>query len=554
MSTQRERILVVEQDPEISDLVARQALKPLGYQVQTANDAGSAIQKSIQLSPDVIIANINLSGLSGKDFLVALSSQGIDIPVIVIGEEGLENEVIRAFRLGATDYLSWPFREAEVISAVERVVKQIRVQRERAHLAQELQRSNQKLEQRIKELTTLFGVGKAVTSTTNQQKLFENILNGALYVTNADRGWLLLRQGKSNQFLLRAYKNLPKSIASRLNKSWDDGISSLVAVSGESLTIHGKALQRFKVSKLGQSVIVIPINVQEKTIGLLVLTRKKPEPFQSNTQKLLEAISDYASISLVNTRLFEALERRASSLKRSVEIAQESERVQSKMLKNISHELQEPLNKLADYIGIIDDDSSRLHKKHKEVFQEIKEKLSELTVVVEAVTVLQAANIPPAFTNINLNAVIKKTTTHFREQAQEKGVSLLTELPSNSLYAFADSNQVESVLNALFSNAIKFNKQGGEVTVRLAQIENGDPHVSIINTGGEIPKKLHQKIFDPFYQINDSTTSQYKGLGIGLTLARKIITAQGGKIWVKSEPDKRTAFHFTLRRPPSALA
>ncbi|OQY26643.1 MAG: hypothetical protein B6I38_11005 [Anaerolineaceae bacterium 4572_5.1] len=93
MPTQRERILIVEQDPEISDLIARQALKPLGYQIQTAEDAGSAIQKSVQLSPDVIIANINLPGLSGKDLLVALSSQGIDIPVIVIGEDGMENEV-----------------------------------------------------------------------------------------------------------------------------------------------------------------------------------------------------------------------------------------------------------------------------------------------------------------------------------------------------------------------------------------------------------------------------------------------------------------------------
>ncbi|RLD06170.1 MAG: hypothetical protein DRI56_08440 [Chloroflexota bacterium] len=552
MPTQRERILIVEQDPEISDLIARQALKPLGYQIQTAEDAGSAIQKSVQLSPDVIIANINLPGLSGKDLLVALSSQGIDIPVIVIGEDGMENEVIRAFRLGATDYLSWPFKEAEVISAVERVVKQVRVQRERAHLAQELQRSNQKLEQRIKELTTLFGVGKAVTSTTNQRELFENILNGALYVTNADRGWLLLRQSKSSQFLLRAYKNLPKTIASKLNKPWDDGISSLVAVSGETLTIHGKALQRFKVSKLGQSVIVIPINVQEKTIGLLVLTRKKPEPFQSNTQRLLEAMSDYASISLVNTRLFEALERRASSLKQSVEIAQESERVQSEILKNISCELQTPLNTLAGYINVIDDDAARLPNKHKEVFQEIKEKLSELTVVVEAITVLQTANIPPVFAKINLNEMVRKTITDFREQAQEKVVALSTELPSEPLYAFADFGQVESVLAALFSNAIKFNKQGGEVTVRLARIENGDPHVVIINTGAGIPKRLHKKIFDPFYQIKDTTTSSYKGLGIGLALAKKIIISQGGKIWVKSESDGKTEFHFTLHRPPSA--
>lgn len=547
MVTHRERILVVENNPEITHLIVDQALRPLGYQTQIADDAGSAIQKSIRLSPDVIIANIALPGLSGKDLLVALSSQGVETPVIVMGEEGMEDEIIRAFRLGATDYLNWPFREAEVISAVERVVKQMRARRERTHLAQELKKSNQQLEQRIKELTTLFGVGKAVTSTTNQQELFENILNGALYVTNADRGWLLLRQDADRRFLLRAYKNLPKGFAARLNKPWDDGISSLVAVSGETLSIHGKALQRFKASKLGRAVIVIPINVQEETIGVLVLARKEPNPFQKSTQKLLEAISDYASISLVNTRLFEALEQRASSLKRTAEIAQESERVQSKMLENISRELQRPLGTLSEYIAILDSDTARLQKKQKKVFQEIKEKLAELTSVVEAVTFLQAANVPPTFAKINMNELIRETTTRFREQAQEAGVSLFTELPSKPLYAFADAHQIGNVLDALFSNAIKFNKKGGEVTARLAKTEKGNPHVVILNTGAEIPEKLHTKIFDPFFQISDVSTGKHKGLGIGLALAKKIITSQGGKIWVKNERDKKTAFHFTLR-------
>jgi DNA-binding response OmpR family regulator len=129
MNTPRERVLLVENDPDISDLIARQTLQALGYRVEVAQTAASALQAAARFSPDVVITNLNLPGLSGKDLLVALSSQGLDIPVIVIAMKGMESDVIQAFRLGATDYLIWPAREAEVVSAVERVLKQVRAKR-----------------------------------------------------------------------------------------------------------------------------------------------------------------------------------------------------------------------------------------------------------------------------------------------------------------------------------------------------------------------------------------------------------------------------------------
>lgn len=550
MATQKERILLVEQDPEISDLIARQALQPLGYSVHMANDAGEAINKAVESSPDVIIANMNLSGLSGKDLLVALSSQGIDTPVIIIAEEGMEDEVIQTFRLGATDYLSWPFREAEVVSAVDRVMKQVRVQRERTQLAYEVKKTNQELKQRIKELTTLIGIGKAVTSTISQEELFKNLVEGSIYATDASRGWLLLREDKGKEYVLRAYHNLPKTITSKLNKPWDDGISSLVAASGETLAIHGKSLQRFKVAKLGGSVLVIPINVKEETMGMLVLVRKKAQPFQQSTQNLLEAVSDYAAISLVNASLFETLEKRAYTLKQTAEIAQESERVKSELVQNISHELRTPLNLMAGYVNLLEEDASNFRVKHRKIIGELKEKLSGIIHIVEAVTTLQSAGTALNLTDVDLKTLVRDAIARSQAKADESKVSLFAELPPEPVYAFADPKQIGSVFDILLSNAIKFNKKKGEVTIRLAKTKGGDPYISVQDTGIGIPKKFHHKIFDPFYQVDGSATRQYGGLGLGLALAKKIITSQGGKIKVESVPKKGTTVHFTLRGYP----
>src|SRR5512145_2598911 len=208
MSPSQERILLVENDPEISDLIARQTLQPMGYRVNVVGGASQAIQEAMRFAPDVIIANLHLPGLSGKDLLVALASQGLEVPVIVLAGKGAEGDVIQAFRLGAADYLIWPVREAEVISAVERVVKQVRSRSDRENLARQLKQTNQELQRRVRELTTIFAIGKAVTSITDQMALFDKILEGAVYVTESDSSWILTKDDRSKNYILSACRNL----------------------------------------------------------------------------------------------------------------------------------------------------------------------------------------------------------------------------------------------------------------------------------------------------------------------------------------------------------
>jgi two-component system NtrC family sensor kinase len=332
MNTSAERILLVESDPEITGVIAYQALQPLGYQMIIVDDANSAITRAAQSAPDLVIADLNLPGLSGKDLLVALNSQGLQVPVIVIAAKGEENTVIQAFRLGATDYLLWPAREPQIVSAVERVLKQVRDQRDRQRLDAQLRTTNMELQQRVRELTTIFAVGKAVISITDQRVLFDKIVEGAVYVTEADYGWLLLRDDHARTFVLAAHRNLPDAWARKIGKPLDDGISSLVALSGETLAIHGEPLRRFKVVSLGLSAVVVPIKAQQEVIGLLVVVRKANQAFSGASQSLLEAVADYASISLVNARLFRALQE-------NVEAARAGEKKKVEQLQNLQREM-----------------------------------------------------------------------------------------------------------------------------------------------------------------------------------------------------------------------
>lgn len=344
-----EKILVVESDPDISDLIARQVLTPFGYQVSLASDGASAIRQAVQLQPDVLITNINLPGLSGKDLLVALSSWGMAMPMIVMAEKGQEANIIQAFRLGASDYFMLPIREAEVVSCVERALIQVREIRAREELDAHIKQTNAELQRRVRELSTLFAVGRAMISITDQRVLFDKIVEAVTTVTEADLGWLTLKDDNTKAFVLVAHRNLPEILARKIGQPIDDGLGRLVAMSVETLAIHGQPLQKFKISALGKSAMVVPVIVKNEAIGLLTVVRKSEKPFGDSEHTLSGAIADYASILLVNMRLFRALAQ-------NEEAAHLGEKRKNELLQRMRQEIQSSLTSALHPLGLMLDE------------------------------------------------------------------------------------------------------------------------------------------------------------------------------------------------------
>ncbi len=550
MTKAKERILVVEEDPDVSDLIAGQALKPLGYDVKVVATASDAIQQAMLFSPHLVVTSLDLPDLSGKDLLVALSSQGLKTPIIILAEEGQEGDIIQAFRLGASDYLRSPVREAELVAVVERSLKQTRARREREQLARQLHDTNEQLKQRLRELTTIFAIGKAVTSITDQSTLFDRIVEGAVYVTNAQRGWLLVREVGGKSFILRAHRQLPASMAEKLHQPWDDGISSLVALSGESLNIHGGPLKRFPIARLGQAALVIPVKVHGETIGLLVVMRKEAEPFTENDQTMMEAVADYASISLANALLFRELEDRARSLQKAMENARRSERSKDDLIREISEELRRPLIAAKDALNtLVEELGNQLSDAQNETVAIAEDNLQRLLAGIESMGALHPIKTPGQLVTTDLGDLVRQRIRRNQHIAHQTGLGLLAELPTDPVYAFVDPNQIRQVLDGLITNAVRFSPQGGQITIRVSHTDEDLPYVSVQDTGLGIQEEDLPHVFDRYPQQGSSSSSGLSGLGLRLAFIKDIITAHGGQIWVESQPDRGSTFHFTLRPP-----
>jgi two-component system NtrC family sensor kinase len=320
MPKQIEKILVADGDADVLDLIAQQVLVPLGYPVATAPNGPAALQTALKLQPDIIIAALDLPGLSGFDLLTALRSQKSHSLVIIIGPRGSEDHMLQAFRLGAKDFLIKPIREAELVTALDRALEELRLRRDREQLAHKLTAANQQLEKRLKELTTLYGIGKAVTAITDLNHLFARLLEGALLVTESEVGWLLLAdETAGNKLVLRATRNVPPLARLKLNEPWDDGLSSLLMLSGEGIHIAGDPLAKMAAGQIVKAAVATPIKAKDQVMGVMVAGNKTGKPFDERDQAMLSAVADYASIALVNARLFQELEARARALQKSVD-------------------------------------------------------------------------------------------------------------------------------------------------------------------------------------------------------------------------------------------
>jgi DNA-binding response OmpR family regulator/signal transduction histidine kinase len=545
MANSRDRILIVEADPVVSDLIGRQALQASGYQVFVASDATTAISKALQWAPDLIITNINLPGLSGKDLMVALSSQGVTTPVIILAQRGVEADIIQTFRLGASDYLLLPVREAEVITAVSRVLQQVHDRRERDRLAQQLQQTNHELQARVRELTTIFAVGKAVTSITDQGSLLEKVLDGAIRVTQADLGWFLLREDTDRPFMVVAERNLPPSLGVRLNHPWDDGISSLVAMSGEPLSIHGEPLKRFKIFSLGLSALIVPIKVQKKVIGLLVMMRKQPTPFNSSEQHLLDALADYASISLVNVRLFRAVEDRVRMLQRMAESAQVGEKVNSEILQVVKQELSVPTGSaMAALDKLSRDPTARWRPDQRQQLTTVQDSLQVVRQVTETISPQPIPHSRQEKPQASLADTVRNSVRRMQGFAQQCGLSVVAEMPSDPIQVAFDGSLLSQMIDGLLSHAIRYSSPGALVSIQLARTPDG-ARAMLKNSGGSIaPRDLLRMIDEPDQPV--PAPAQFGGLGIRLHVVKEIITSQGGKLWLEGQSAKDVGIHIQL--------
>lgn len=224
------------------------------------------------------------------------------------------------------------------------------------------------------------------------------------------------------------------------------------------------------------------------------------------------------------------------------------EKTKSTFISTISHEFKTPLTSIMIGASLLEDmQIGNLNPKQQDIIKTIKEEGEKLNLLVTNLLQISKLESKKAVFNMDpasINNVIEEALKTFYEQANIKNISL-NYIPNNNLPKVnIDSEKVTWVLNNLISNALKFTKNGGSITIK-AFLEDDKMCVSVSDTGIGIPAEYREKIFDRFIQVKDAD-SELQGTGLGLAIAKEIIEAHGGEIWCESELGQGSTFTFTL--------
>ncbi len=552
MTTSNGYIWIVEHQSEIAALL-QQAVQALGYQARLLSSGGEALAALGEAPPVLVIADLHLPGLSGKDLLVALQAQSIDAPVIIVAGSEEQGDIIQAFRLGAADYLQWPMRETEVVAAVERVIARDRARQERDALVKQVNEVNATLQHRLQDLQTISALGKAVVSTTSQQALFTKILEGAAHISRSDAGWLLLRVPRQNTWLLAAQKSLPEAYARYLHRSWNDGISARVAAAEKPVLLSGQTLSRYAVlSRVGKAAAVVPVRTSKDVAGVLVVVRTEAHPYTSHDQAMLTAVADYAAIALNNMRMVHVLEERARRLEHMAARLQIDEQIKASLLSNASMVLREPLNSALGYADMMADEHlGSLTMEQLQAVEVIRQKLRITTQVAEYLTSLSEQDKLPSEQNAFVQSAVQSVLPHLQFVAKQRKVTFVVEFAPDEKSVSFSPPHLERVIEAILVNALGFARPGTQITLSTGYDDQQRPYLHIRSQPQELTPAQRRRLLKLETQGLLRSTHQFNGVSVGLSLARKIAALHGAVLSVHAS--SRDEIAFTLLFSASSL-
>ena len=221
-------------------------------------------------------------------------------------------------------------------------------------------------------------------------------------------------------------------------------------------------------------------------------------------------------------------------------------------LSHVSHELRSPLTAIYQFTTILLDKLAGelnldQHEYLEIVLRNVKQLQSMINDLLE-VTRVQAGKLTIELECTSVCDAIAYTVNTLQGAARDKGIILSSEEDSGSPSVSADPIRIQQILIILVDNAIKFTPTGGAVKVqsRVFEKDPGFLLVEVSDTGCGIGPEMTERIFENLYQITDPGQAGRKGLGLGLYISKELVTRQGGKIWVISEPHKGSHFFFTV--------
>ena len=405
-----------------------------------------------------------------------------------------------------------------VLDALDREQEQI------SHINAELLDTNRGVVALYDELDTLYRVSSVVAAQLDLQSLLQAITNATTEITGAEFGAFFYKEPEEEGFAAWTTAGLVKNLP-----------AASLRVQGAQL--FGPGQEVLRVSDTEQepgfaaftredfpmrSYLALPVRDHaEGLAGGLVFGHRKPGAFTERTERIMAGVATQAAVGLENARLYQTV--------------QKANAAKDHFLAMLSHELRTPLNPimtvltdLLEHAVLPERVRQDLQVVQRNVLLEARliDDLLDITRIVKGKAVLH-------FELTDIHTLVANVCDICRADLEAAGLELRRDLQAANTMVYGDTARLQQVLWNLLKNAIKFTPPGGKITIGTRDLD-GWVCVEVADTGRGIPPEVLPNIFKPFEQGDARTTAQFGGLGLGLTIAKRVMDVHAGQIHAES--------------------
>jgi signal transduction histidine kinase/DNA-binding response OmpR family regulator len=516
-----ERILIVDDEVDVLDL-CRRILESKGYKVKTAHNGHEAIELAQRENFDLLLTDIKMPGITGLEIAQALKKSDPEVICVTMTGYSTMDMVLEALKLGIDEFILKPFTPEDLSSTVAKTLEKEQLRKENF---------------RLRSLIPLFELNKTLMGTVEEEKLLRRLLEISQKETKADFGGLYTFENNTVIPHLDCHEaddNHPKKQA--CNK-----LARLILENGQQLTLslkntndkHWALLEQLGV----QSLIATPLKSKKTNLSALILARKEGD-FAPSDSDFLTVLSGQASIALENARLFTEIQKAYKEL-------QVLDHMKSEFINIAAHELRTPLAILIGYATVLEEETKASSQEYVSIITRNAMRLRSLIEDMLNLKYLESGITSLSQDYLVLKEVMAEAIQDMSLLARQKNLTINSDIPDDFPTMIVDRKKFDLIIMNLLHNALKFTPAGGQVTFK-ARINGEQATMSISDTGIGIPEEKLGRIFDRFYQVEESLTRGYEGMGLGLAIVRGMVEVCGGEIHVESQESQGTTFTFTL--------
>jgi GAF domain-containing protein len=417
-----------------------------------------------------------------------------------------------------------------------------------AAVAIDKERLHQETADRLAEVSTLYTLSTQITGSLSLSRVMEAIVTILKVTINCRACCIFLLDPTIEALPLEASSGLPQESRSRARLRADQGIGH--AALRERGPVYVPDIQLTPdlayFDPEVHSVLAVPLVVRNQAIGVLSLDDTRPDAF-GNEMRLLTIAAAQAAVAIENAQLYESLQTSYRDLEQAYDALRELDQMKSELVQNISHELRTPLTFIRGYVELLQDgDMGEMNDEQNAALDIVAAKSNILSRLVDDIITLQYANKERIkLAVVSLADLGRAALQAASPNAAELQITLRDEIPGELPPVFGDEQRLMQVFDNLLSNAFKFSRAGGAITVRM-RAEAAFVRVEVEDEGIGIPADKLPYIFDRFYQVDGSTTRRFGGTGLGLAIVKQIVESHGGQAGARSEQKKGSCFYFTI--------